>query len=122
MTRGRALGVAILSVVAASSLVLAIVRAEPGRTAASARSNQRPPARTPDIHFVPTLQSVADAMLQLARVNANDVVYDLGIGRWPDRDHRGSEVRGARRRHRARSPSWSGSRAKLRSKALSNTK
>jgi SAM-dependent methyltransferase len=41
---------------------------------------QRPPARTPDIHFVPTRQSLADAMLQLARVNANDVVYDLGSG------------------------------------------
>jgi SAM-dependent methyltransferase len=41
---------------------------------------QRPPARTPDIHFVPTRQSVADAMLQFARVNANDIVYDLGSG------------------------------------------
>jgi SAM-dependent methyltransferase len=41
---------------------------------------QRPPARTPDIHFVPTRQSIADAMLQLAHVNANDIVYDLGSG------------------------------------------
>jgi SAM-dependent methyltransferase len=41
---------------------------------------QRPPARTPDIHFVPTRQSIADAMLRLAHVNSNDIVYDLGSG------------------------------------------
>lgn len=40
----------------------------------------QPPARTPDIHFTPTRQPVADAMLQLARVTADDVVYDLGSG------------------------------------------
>lgn len=44
------------------------------------QTTPRPPARTPDIHFVPTRQSVADAMLKLAHVNANDVVYDLGSG------------------------------------------
>jgi hypothetical protein len=36
------------------------------------------PARTPDIFFAPTLYSVADAMLKMAQVTANDVVYDLG--------------------------------------------
>lgn len=40
----------------------------------------QPPARTPDIHFTPTRQAVADAMLKLARVTADDVVYDLGSG------------------------------------------
>jgi len=40
----------------------------------------QPPARTPDIHFTPTRQGVADAMLQLARVTADDFVYDLGSG------------------------------------------
>jgi SAM-dependent methyltransferase len=40
----------------------------------------QPPARTPDIHFTPTRQGVADAMLQLARVTADDLVYDLGSG------------------------------------------
>jgi cyclopropane fatty-acyl-phospholipid synthase-like methyltransferase len=34
----------------------------------------------PDIHFVATPQPVADAMLELARVTPNDVVYDLGSG------------------------------------------
>jgi SAM-dependent methyltransferase len=40
----------------------------------------RPPARPPDIFFVPTRQSIVEAMLQLAGVTANDVVYDLGSG------------------------------------------
>ena len=38
------------------------------------------PARTPDIHFTPTRHNIADAMLQLASVTAEDVVYDLGSG------------------------------------------
>ena len=37
-------------------------------------------ARTPDMHFAPTRHIVADAMLKLARVRADDVVYDLGSG------------------------------------------
>ena len=37
-------------------------------------------AQTPDIHFVPTPNSVIDAMLKLARVTPDDVVYDLGSG------------------------------------------
>lgn len=36
--------------------------------------------RTPDVFYVPTPQEVVDAMLQLARVTPNDVVYDLGSG------------------------------------------
>lgn len=36
--------------------------------------------QTPDIHFVPTSNTVTDAMLKLARVTADDVVYDLGSG------------------------------------------
>ena len=38
------------------------------------------PARTPDVHFVPTPTAVVDAMLKLANVTARDVVYDLGSG------------------------------------------
>jgi SAM-dependent methyltransferase len=37
-------------------------------------------ARTPDMHFAPTRHVVADAMLRLARVRTDDVVYDLGSG------------------------------------------
>jgi SAM-dependent methyltransferase len=36
--------------------------------------------QTPDIHFVPTSGGVADAMLTLAQVTGDDVVYDLGSG------------------------------------------
>jgi cyclopropane fatty-acyl-phospholipid synthase-like methyltransferase len=38
---------------------------------------QRP---TPDIHYVPTSGGVTEAMLKLAKVTADDVVYDLGSG------------------------------------------
>ena len=38
------------------------------------------PSQTPDIHFAVTPQPLADAMLMLARVTKNDVVYDLGSG------------------------------------------
>jgi cyclopropane fatty-acyl-phospholipid synthase-like methyltransferase len=34
----------------------------------------------PDIYFAPTSQQVAEQMLRLARVNRDDVVYDLGSG------------------------------------------
>jgi SAM-dependent methyltransferase len=38
------------------------------------------PRREPDILFVPTPQPAVDAMLDLAGVGADDVVYDLGSG------------------------------------------
>ncbi|MBI3048479.1 MAG: class I SAM-dependent methyltransferase [Acidobacteria bacterium] len=38
------------------------------------------PLRSPDVIFVPTPQEVVDAMLKLAKVTKNDVVYDLGSG------------------------------------------
>jgi SAM-dependent methyltransferase len=41
---------------------------------------RQPPTKTPDIHFAPTPQPIADAMLKLARVTPDDVVYDLGSG------------------------------------------
>jgi predicted RNA methylase len=40
----------------------------------------RPPARTPDIFFVPTRHAIVESMLKLAGVTAKDVVYDLGSG------------------------------------------
>ncbi len=46
----------------------------------AAAAAQKPSAPTPDIHYVPTSSGVADAMLKLAHVTANDVVYDLGSG------------------------------------------
>ena len=43
-------------------------------------SAQQTALRTPDVIFVPTPQEVVDAMLKLAKVTKNDVVYDLGSG------------------------------------------
>ena len=37
-------------------------------------------SRTPDVIFVPTPQEVVDAMLRVAQVGPNDIVYDLGSG------------------------------------------
>jgi cyclopropane fatty-acyl-phospholipid synthase-like methyltransferase len=37
-------------------------------------------ARPPDVRYVPSPDSVVDAMLELAHVTAADVVYDLGSG------------------------------------------
>ena len=47
--------------------------------AAITAAGQAPP-RTPDIHYTPTRHEVAEAMLDLARVTTDDVVYDLGSG------------------------------------------
>jgi tRNA G37 N-methylase Trm5 len=46
---------------------------------ASAEQAQ-PQLRGPDVIYVPTPQEVVDAMLKLAKVTKNDVVYDLGSG------------------------------------------
>src|SRR3954469_18252219 len=43
-----------------------------------AQAPPRPP--TPDIHYVPTSNGVTEAMLKLAMVTPQDVVYDLGSG------------------------------------------
>jgi SAM-dependent methyltransferase len=47
---------------------------------ASSASAQRPALPTPDIHYVPTSNGVAEAMLKLAHTTPADVVYDLGSG------------------------------------------
>lgn len=38
------------------------------------------PLREPDVVYVPTPQPVVDAMLDIAKVGKNDVLYDLGSG------------------------------------------
>ena len=45
----------------------------------SAQTASAPP-RAPDVVFVPTSPQVVDAMLTLAKVGPNDIVYDLGSG------------------------------------------
>lgn len=39
-----------------------------------------PPEKDPDVVFVPTPQDVVDLMLHLAKVEKDDVLYDLGCG------------------------------------------
>ena len=43
-------------------------------------ADDQAPARKPDVIYVPTPQPVVEAMLQVANVGKNDVVYDLGCG------------------------------------------
>ena len=49
--------------------------------AARAQTASQPaPLRSPDVIYVPTPPEVVEAMLKLAKVGPNDVVYDLGSG------------------------------------------
>jgi precorrin-6B methylase 2 len=60
---------------------LAEAQAAPPTTPASqGPGTQTPTLRPPDVIFVPTQDEVAVAMLKLANVTKDDVVYDLGSG------------------------------------------
>ena len=48
--------------------------------AVSAQATQEAPTRRPDVIYVPTPEEVVEAMLQVANVTKNDIVYDLGCG------------------------------------------
>jgi SAM-dependent methyltransferase len=52
----------------------------PAPAAVSPGSTEPAEPRRPDVLYVPTPQDVVDAMLVLARVSKDDVVYDLGCG------------------------------------------
>jgi SAM-dependent methyltransferase len=52
----------------------------PARADAAATRREGACAKSPDVWFVPTPESVVHAMLELARVTSNDVVFDLGSG------------------------------------------
>ena len=60
------------------ALVLAVALAAP--VAAQQPQAQTPALRKPDIFYLPTPQPVVEAMLVMANVTANDVIYDLGSG------------------------------------------
>lgn len=62
--------------VLALSLGLAAAPAAAQAVAAPAQGT----LRTPDVIYVPTRQTVVDAMLKVANVKAGDVLYDLGCG------------------------------------------
>ena len=48
--------------------------------AAACANAQTPPADLPIVPYVPTPQPVVEKMLDMAKVSARDVVYDLGCG------------------------------------------
>ena len=57
----------------------AALLAAPAAASAQATPTQTP-TRRPDVIYVPTPEEVVEAMLQVAKVTKNDVVYDLGTG------------------------------------------
>jgi len=61
-------------------VVLCLAILSTGIAAPAGAQQAAAPLRTPDVIFVPTPQEVVDAMLRLAKVTKNDVVYDLGSG------------------------------------------
>ena len=75
----RLVGRAALPALVFSTIVLHLTLIPTANDAGRMAAAQRP-ARMPDIYFAPTRQVIVDAMLQLARVTPDDVVYDLGSG------------------------------------------
>ena len=63
----------VILLVLCSSLALAGIASAQAAPAA-------PPLRSPDVIYVPTPPEVVEAMLKLAKVGPNDIVYDLGSG------------------------------------------
>jgi SAM-dependent methyltransferase len=59
-------------------LVLGAASAKPATAGQAAPAQQG--LRQPDVIYVPTRQTVVDAMLKVASVKAGDVLYDLGCG------------------------------------------
>ena len=60
-------------------VALMVAASVPTRVYAQA-ATQEAPTRRPDVIYVPTPVEVVEAMLQVANVTKNDVVYDLGCG------------------------------------------
>ena len=69
-----------LAAAALSLLLPSLAFAQVAAPAASIAQSPEAPVRTPDVVYVPTPQTVVDAMLKLAKVTASDIVYDLGCG------------------------------------------
>jgi 2-polyprenyl-3-methyl-5-hydroxy-6-metoxy-1,4-benzoquinol methylase len=61
-------------------LALGITTASAGPLSAAKAASAQEGLRQPDVIYVPTRQSVVDAMLKVANVKAGDVLYDLGCG------------------------------------------
>ena len=61
-------------------LGLGAASAEPAPASQAAAAPAQQGLRQPDVIYVPTRQTVVDAMLKVASVKAGDVLYDLGCG------------------------------------------
>jgi len=64
----------LISIAAAAALVTAVAAQSTGT------SSTQEPQRKPDVIWIPTEDAVVTAMLKLANVTKEDVVYDLGCG------------------------------------------
>ncbi|MCL4812992.1 MAG: methyltransferase domain-containing protein [Vicinamibacteraceae bacterium] len=74
----RATFAAALALVWLAGAAPATVSAQAAQQAAPQTENK--PARTPDVIFVPTPEAVVNAMLEVAKVTKDDIIYDLGCG------------------------------------------
>lgn len=61
-------------------LILSLAIAAGPTVALADQEGTQTQLRSPDVIFVPTPQEVVDAMLKVAKVTKNDVIYDLGSG------------------------------------------
>jgi SAM-dependent methyltransferase len=53
---------------------------QPGASSTATQPEISLPHRQPDVIYVPTPRGVIDEMLRMAKVRADDVIYDLGCG------------------------------------------
>ena len=70
----RAVRAHLISIAVAAALVTAVAAQSTGTSSA------QQPQRKPDVIWIPTEDAVVTAMLKLANVTKDDVVYDLGCG------------------------------------------
>jgi ribosomal protein L11 methylase PrmA len=76
----RSLALTIM-VFVASAVPFAAVAGRPASAPPAGQATaQEAPTRRPDVIYVPTPQEVVEAMLQVANVTKDDIVYDLGCG------------------------------------------
>lgn len=62
------------------SMLVPLAAQQPAAQQPAAQQPAQTPLRKPDIFYLPTPQPVVDAMLEMAKVTKNDVIYDLGSG------------------------------------------
>ena len=62
------------------ALLVALIASGSGQAPGMVPAQAPAPLRDPDVAYVPTPQEVVDAMLDMAGVTGEDVVYDLGSG------------------------------------------